>query len=304
MKLPSGLYAGLHEADYLQLEAASASALGTIHNRSPAHMQWDRDHPRAETAATRTGSAIHTAVLEPDAFHLRYVVAEECTAQVASGPRKGDPCGATASILAPDGRWLCGVHGRGIDSVQDGRLILTADEYALAFAAADAVWKHPAARKALHVPDSDREVTAIWTDPEYGVLCKARFDVVNDGLQSIVDIKSTFDASPGQFLRTVRNFGYHRKAGWYLHGAAEVGLTHNRFRIVAVETTQPVCVAVYDLDDATIMSGWRQCRRALARYAECLQSRRWDGYGDDVMTIGLRDWEHEEPLEQEHAWPI
>lgn len=59
--------------------------------------------------AVDIGTAIHVRCLEPNDYATRIVVSKSCEQLLKSGPRKGEPCGYSASKRYGN-LWFCGTH--------------------------------------------------------------------------------------------------------------------------------------------------------------------------------------------------
>jgi exodeoxyribonuclease VIII len=157
-----------------------------------------------------------------------------------------------------------------------------------------AVMAHPAARAAL-TAKGKAEQSVYWTDPTTGVLCRIRPDYWRDD-DIIVDLKSTHDASPDGFAKSVLNFGYHCQNAMYVDGATAAGRPPKHFVFVAVENDACVIdgqakgVGVYILDDEAVALGRVEYRADLVMYAECLNNDQWPCYGDSVQKLSLPAW--------------
>src|SRR5690606_8673255 len=126
-----------------------------------------------------------------------------------------------------------------------------------------------------------REVSII-TEVE-GVPVRARFDLY-DGVDA-ADLKSSRDASPKGFNRSVGSYGYHVQKRWYDDAhTAETGNPLRSFKFIAVESTAPYLVGVYDLDVMwdDVAAGATQKARSL--YRECAETGVWPGYGAQTLT--------------------
>lgn len=176
------------------------------------------------------------------------------------------------------------------------RIILGEDEYQQVVAMRSAVMQHPAARSLLR-QQGVAERSVYWTDPETGVLCRCRPDwwVPSKGL--LVDVKTTDDASPEAFGRSIMKFSYHRQHPYYVDGCnkaieqAGIDWPEQRYFVfVVVEKAPPHNVAVYTLDDDSIAIGATECREALNTYAECQASGDWPAYSPRVETVSLPEW--------------
>jgi hypothetical protein len=147
---------------------------------------------------------------------------------------------------------------------------------------ASSVRQHPAAYALL--AQGKAEQSFWWDDATTGLRCKCRPDWYYG--TTVVDLKTTTDASPAGFARSVATFRYHVQASHYLsglHGA-------ERFVFIAVEKTAPYAVAVYELDAEAMAAGNELRLRDLRMIADCRATSEWPGYGDDCQTLSLPKW--------------
>lgn len=176
------------------------------------------------------------------------------------------------------------------------RIVLTADEWDQLHAMRDAVMAHPVACKLLTAAPGDAELSVYWTDPETGELCRCRPDFWRrDGI--LVDVKTTDDASPEAFARSLVNWRYHVQHPYYLDGVAQAikqagasMVTPRHFLFLVVEKKAPHAVAVYRLNDESVDAGRREYRRDLDLYAKCRQANNWPGYPAEIQPIDLPTW--------------
>ncbi len=246
-------------ADYHADPAVSASHLHAV-AKSPYHY-WSRyldpkRTPVEPTASVRLGSLVHCAVLEPSELQARYGVC---------GPRNTKAGKEQAERMA----------AAGIEAV-------TASDMLAANCMADSVHRHPAAAALL--AQGKAEQSFWWDDASTGLRCKCRPDWYAG--TTVVDLKTTTDASPAAFARSVATFRYHVQASHYLaglHGA-------ERFVFIAVEKTAPYAVAVYELDAAAMAAGNELRQRDMRIIADCHATTEWPGYGDDCQTLSLPSW--------------
>lgn len=270
-----GIHKRIPFADYHAWEAVSHSALKTLRDKTPAHLAYERAHPREATPAMRLGAAIHMAVLEPAEFDSRYCQGPE-DARTKEGKAR------LAEILA----W---------NPQAD---ILRGPDWSTCHGVAWAVRNHPTARLLL---DGETECSAAWEQD--GLLCKARFDAVSKDTRTIVDLKTTRDASPDGFGRAIFNLGYHIQAAHYLRGAEALGMGIRHFVLIAVETEPPHLVATYRLQDGAVAAGAEELDGLLGRYAECVRTNRWPGYPVEPVEITIPEWAMREAyaLEEVHV---
>lgn len=261
-----GLYPGIEHHDYLKIPAASASRLSFLKKKSPAHLRYELDHPTTSDAM-RLGSAIHCLLLEPDRFESDFV------------QRPKFDLRKTADKLALEQ----------FEAEHKDRTILSLDDYQTAQICAAALFRHEDVATIVAQADS-YELTGIWTDFETGLNCKLRADIVCPSLSMLADLKSTRDASPDAFMRSILNFGYHRQAAWYLEGIAALGQPTESFVFIAFEKEPPYGVAVYRLEDEALEIGRRENRDLLRRYAECVIHDYWPSYPTGIQSITLPPW--------------
>lgn len=179
----------------------------------------------------------------------------------------------------------------------EGYTVLSVDTYEQLLGMRDAIMAHPAA-SALLKGEGVAEASVYWTDPATGELCRCRPDWWRtDGV--IVDLKSTEDASPEGFAKSLVNYRYHVQAPWYLGGTQAVWDSHvhqfvnpvfqrpHAFAFIAVEKRAPYAVAVYVLDGESFEIGSRLMRADLDTLAQCRATGVWPGYGDTLQQLGV-----------------
>ncbi len=274
LDLAPGIHASIPESTYHErhLGLASKSALDLLH-KSPAHYHAWATGPvveEEENPAFVLGTALHCATLEPDRFHATYIVK----------PDFGD-CRKTDNKARRDA-WLAENGGRNVISAEDMRDV----EGMLA-----SIRKHPRAAKLLI--HGAPEVTLRWQDDATGVQCKSRMDWWVERSGITFDLKSTQDASPAAFARSVANFGYHRQAAFYMDGLRQLGAAVEHFLFVAVEKTAPYPCAIYSLDELAIQTGHLSIRDDMERLADCMERKVWPGYDDGIRVLSLHSWAKE-----------
>ena len=245
-------------ADYHADPAISASHLHAVAN-SPYHY-WSRflapdRPPSVQTAAMKLGSLTHCAVLEPDEIATRYGI---CL------PRN------TKAGKEMEGEMIAA----GIEAV-------TASEMEQALAMAASVRSHQAA--ALLLRDGKAEQSFWWDDTQTGLRCKCRPDWYNGN--TIVDLKTTTDASPKGFAKSVAQWRYHIQQNHYLAGTFA-----ERFVFIAVEKQYPFATACYELDETAALHGEAERRNNLQTIADCRAIAEWPGYGNTIQPLSLPNW--------------
>lgn len=245
-------------AEYHAHPAVSKTVLDKI-ARSPLHARAYMDGEFDEaTAAMQFGTALHCAVLEPGRFVREYAT--------FSGDRRTKEGKAKYEEL-----------------VAAGYQILSLNDADAITSMATAIHNHPVAGPLVKVGES--EVSSFWKHGTTGLECKCRADLWNQSEATIIDIKTTEDAGPAGFARSVAAYRYHVQAAHYM-----VGLEAKRFLFVVVEKKAPYAVAVYELDADAMREGRRLRDRDLDQYASCAEFNTWPGYPACVQTLALPKW--------------
>jgi hypothetical protein len=258
---------GLSNEDYHHLKAVSPSQIKVL-ARSPLHyfdkfLAEDREK-KPPTDAMLKGTALHTAILEPELWD----------ATIAVPPHSFDRRTKVGKELAAE-----------FERNSVGKIVLSPEDADEVRRMADAVRKHPAARFLLELPGR-REASYTWTDPATGLECKTRPDWHSDDRRIVLDVKTAADASRPEFSRSISNYDYHVQAAWNLD--AQGG---EMFLSLVVENARPYAVAVYPASDALLEAGRRRIRSAMEVLAECWRTNTWPGYGEQIQEpIDLPAW--------------
>jgi len=244
---------------YRRTKAVNWSTLKEM-ARSPKHYRYRLENPPEETPGMRLGRAIHTAVLEPDAFPLEYVVYD--------GPRRAGKEWEEFAL----------VNGR--------KTILKNDEYQTALDVRDAVQGHKLAARMLRRGRS--EVTLQWTDPQTRMRCKGRLDHLRG--DTLIDLKSTRDVDNRLFGRLCANMEYHAQLAFYRRGLLATGHKPAPVYIVAVESAAPFDVAVFAVDEDVLEAGDMLVAKLLHQVKTCRRLRRWPGRYESEESLEFPQW--------------
>lgn len=273
--MKTGVFGGIPNEEYHGGPGISKSGLDLI-AKSPLHY-WaayldPMREPREETAAMRVGTAIHTAILEPDTFLDRYrIMPEGIDRRTKKGKEEYETLIAEAAAM--------------------GATLLSADDAKTALQVAKACHAHPLAAQLLGAGAAEQSV--YWVDDETGILCKCRPDWLLEANpnHAILDVKSTEDASPEGFMKSAYKYRYHVQAAWYLDGVEQAtGMKADSFMFLALEKKRPYAAAFYFADEAMIEAGRVEYREALRTYADCLAADKWPGYADRLVPLSLPRW--------------
>lgn len=261
----SGIIPNIPIEEYHRHGSVSKSQLDKM-AKSPAHYLASLTTPRKETPAMRIGSIFHGMVLEPE--RVKIAVAPACDKRTKDGKATWES--------------FC-IENAGAE-------IVTAGEGEMLNGMVASVMAHPAARALLNGPGV-AEGSAFWHDERSGELCRCRPDFYRQDLGIIVDLKSTEDASPKEFARSIANYRYHMQSAYYQDGVeAATGDFIKGFVFVACEKKPPYCTAVYQLDMQGVEAGRIEYKRLLLDLADCKASGKFPAYSDRIETISLPTW--------------
>ena len=244
----AGVHHGISNADYQAIPALSATGLKRM-ARSPLHYYattLDPNRPPFDsTPAMRAGTLAHCVILEPEQVAKRFVMR---------------PAGL--DLRTKEGKaWAA--------DVQPGRDVVTEEQMLTAQRQAASIRALPEIASLL--ASGRAESSAFAVDPETGVLLKCRpdwYSAAGEG-HIIVDIKTTQDASPDGFPRSLAKFGYHLQAVHYVDVFERAtGVPVLGFVFACVESDWPHAAAAYSEDSANSVT-------------KCLSSFTYSGFISD-----------------------
>lgn len=266
-----GIYTDLSNAEYHGGPGVNKSLLDIV-ARSPMHAKFYLESREAgerspPTAAQALGTAFHSLLLEPEDFAATYIVAPKFDRRTKVGKEEA----------------------AAFEAEHAGKTPIDQETHDTLFGMARAVQAHPAAKALLAAPGK-AEQSVYWTDELTGELCRCRPDFWReDGI--IVDVKTSEDASPEGFAKSLVNYRYHVQAPWYCDGIeAATGEAPKGFVFLVVEKKPPFAVAVYALDAESMALGRIAARENLDTLARCRSSGVWPGYGDTIQQLGVPQW--------------
>jgi len=145
------------------------------------------------------------------------------------------------------------------------------------------------------------ELSYFWDDLGL-VKGKCRPDWISDDGSIVIDLKTTIDASPKGFQKSISNWGYHLQLGWYLRGLQKLGLDSYDFIFIAIEKTPPFSVGVYRADQEMINYAMNKLDEIVPEIDKALAAQEFPDYTPEITSIGLPPWmtnKKEQPQLQE-----
>jgi len=224
------------------------------------HHHYILGKDKKRTQSLELGSALHTAVLERSTWKDIYKVIQQKTVS--------DATRAKYAPLLPM-------------PAQDAKKIIGMKNSILQF---------PFCNVILNFEKGEAEQSIYWIDEETGVLCKTRPDFLNYEINAVFDLKTTEDASPAGFPRSMAEYGYYMQAAMMIDGIkAVLGIDVTVCNFV-VEKSAPHCVQPYEISSDDIAQGRYEYKEALRVYKACLEANEWPMYSKEILEIELPYW--------------
>lgn len=217
--------------------------------KSPAHFQAAKREVREPTSAMHIGTIAHALILEGLDITSHYAVR---------------PAGM--SFVTKEGKaW----------KAEQNKPIIGFDEAVDIHDMATAVGAN--ANAAHLLKQCQHRETPIFASV-MGVECKALLDCHGtDGQEWVIcDLKTTQDASPRGFAKSVSDMHYDLQAAWYSTILAKSEQIENPpyWTWIAVEKKAPFVNVVYTAEQ-WVESGMRKLETVLEKYKECTESGHW-----------------------------
>lgn len=277
-----GLWSELPESVYHERrrEIANKSGLDLIARAPAAFQAWlsgrlDDD----DRKAFAFGKAAHMAILEPERFATRYVIAPDFGPQ-----RKTDAC-SSEDAKENKLRRRAWMAAHADVEVLDSESAIATLEMTKEIAA------DPYARTLLG--EGVSEMTVLWTHKDSGMRCKSRLDHWNPALRTIVDVKTTTDARIEHVRRVAESFTYYRQDAMERMALEAHGIVPEHFAFVFLEKTPPYLLNIFELDASDVERGREEVRDCLLLHAECLKEDVWPRYPSLIQPLKLRPWKRD-----------
>lgn len=252
------IYTDMTNADYHATSAVNASFLKSWILKSPLHAMNTRGSIGRTVADM--GTAIHSEALEPERGNV--VRSDETSRATKAWKEHYALCEAEGKVLLPGKDYdnvIGAVHGFVND---DGDLI-------------GGLMNDAHCGKLLKQDDKICEAS-LFVEHETGLILKARPDIYSPQLAVMGDVKSTQDASPRGFGKSIWKLGYHLQAAHYLLVARLAGWDVRHWGFLAVEKEPPYPAHFHTLCDDTLAYSARVIEAALREVAEAKESKRYD----------------------------
>jgi exodeoxyribonuclease VIII len=252
--------------DYYEIDALSNSSLSVL-KRSPQefHERFVSGKQKGEeTDAMRLGSAVHMLALEPEKFDEEYVVLE--------GPinaKTGNPYGRDTKSFS---EWLENAK------IDESRKIIIREDFDSSIKIAQAFHGHEIIEGLMSVDGKEFEKTLLLTyqyDDGTSERVKCKPDCIIPAESIIIDLKTSNDPRPEEFMWSALRYGYYRQAAIYLDACEVYYGKEFRFLFGVVNSKAPNECGVFELTPSDIQRGRDEYHELIEEYSRRLAGNNW-----------------------------
>lgn len=260
-----------NEQYHSDTSSISKSGLDKIES-SPIDYWWHYLRPEREpnkpTSDMLFGTALHSAILEPNEFDRIYVPMPSIDKRTKIG--KSEFIALTEA---------CNLNNQTLIDVED---------FSNVQRMRDAISKHPTAK--LLFQNGLAEQTFMFQEPNTGANCKIRPDWLDNNSGLVVDLKSTKDATKNGFAKSAFEYKYYKQDPFYLDGLEALGNDRAGFVFVNIEKEEPFKIGIHYLDNRSRQFGRDEYLRNCETYVKCLETGIWKGYDEKISEVSLPEW--------------
>lgn len=256
-----GIYSGVSMSDYQKAPGVSKSALDRLDPSPIDYKRWrDGLVPEEQTEAMLLGTLHHSAIFEGS---FPYYV------KPTHYGEESKPWNGNATICK---QWLMDHDDMPVVKTEQDAEIRAGTHYARSH------------QKAAGLLIGGRaELSCFAHDPETGILLKGRMDYVIPGAEywTVVDLKTTADASTRELSKTIFCRRYHVQAAMYRRLLCNLGAPAIRFYIIALEPGELPKVNVRELNPRAIDLGDETLDKDIELLVSCEETNNWPEWRDD-----------------------
>lgn len=251
---------GLYNDSFKEYQAhpgISKSGLDQF-RKSPLQYKYSLTAEREQTPAMLLGEAIHCAVLEPKRFESSYF-------NLPEGMRRGT---------------------KAYDELQkanEGKIALNHTEWGTTTGIVKSLSENKEAQSLLK--DAEKEVSAYSLLTESLIIVKGRMDAINHTEHTIIDLKTTEDASRESFSSSILKYRYHVQAAIYVDLMKAITKKDFKFKIIAVQKDDPFDFSIHEVGPLSLDLGRSIYKQELIYFFSCLTRNEWPGLPKDSRVI-------------------
>lgn len=238
---------------YKQIEAVNASFIKRF-AKCPAAAGL----PMETTRNMVIGSAVHALALEgEEAFMRQFTVAPKVDKRTKDGKAQ----------------WA------EFQEANQSKELLDQDELETVMGCVKSLKAHPLASRMLAETEGRPEVTLTWDDDTTGLPMKARLDRLPlPDKRTIIDLKTTSDATLKGFTRQMVNLAYDLQAAVYMNGSQACMIECDSFVFIAVQNSAPFTVSVTAIGPEWLSWAQNEVDRQLGLIKQCRERNYWPAF--------------------------
>lgn len=249
--------------EYRKANGVSKSDLDLI-SRSISH--W-KNKQVEQTRAMILGSMFHDSILLPETFESTYIIEPKINKRTKEGKAEYE------AFLQENSQ----------------KVVVSDDEMNQVVGMRDKVLAHSVVKKILN--GAIFEQSCFSRDMETDIDIKCRPDILRLEDCIIADLKTTQNASPLEFGKSIANYFYDKQAAFYCDILSKITeKPFTTFIFIAVEKNPPYEVAIYDASEAMIQIGRDLYRRDLNKLKAWIDGKESEGYPTHIKNIDLPNW--------------
>jgi exodeoxyribonuclease VIII len=216
------------------------------------------------------GSMVHTLLLEPEEFKNRYRFKPECDRRTKEGKA---------------------IYNDFVASLPERCEIVTSDDFAKAMQCAASLNSHEEYSNVMKATWDTRIVEQRIDFEIDGVEMRSKLDYLSLPAQVCIDIKTSRDASPVEFSKSIMSYGYHRQAAIYREAVLQKHGIECRFVFAVVCTEPPYECALYEPSEMMLQDGMIEVSALLREFKVRSESDDWASqWSKGIVPIELPRW--------------
>lgn len=256
-----GWHKDMSNEAYHSAPGLSNSSLSMIHQSINHYI----NRVRVETDNMRFGTAVHSAVLQPETWPRDFMRGPDVDRRTKEWKSAEHEAKERGLLLLPPELW---------DNVEKAR---------------DAVFSHPVdVISHIAYGNGVAESSLFTADPETGILLKARPDYIVPDKKLCLDLKTTKNASPNEFARSCGTYRYDCQQALYTDILSwQLGGDWS-FKFIAVESAPPFNVGVYEIHPEDVANArilYQSDIRRFINWAEGYEV--FTGYSIEETTVRI-----------------
>lgn len=224
---------------------------------SPGHMKHWKLNPTKPTPSMIEGTMLHEALIEPELFKGKYMVA--------------------------DGR---SKEGKALIEANPDKIKVSEATLNKVIAMRDSVLKHTNIKSLIAGAQIEKAI--YWNDVDTGLLCKTKPDILRTDLGLIIDIKTIDSGALWNVKRAIRDYKYHLSAAFYTDGVNTIlNGCIKEFMFFFIEKEAPHGVRKIILSLSDLEKGFNEYKESLLKIKQCEDSGHWPLYPDEVVELNV-----------------